>query len=222
MNVSMNKFFVGAAGLSLVANCVAASFECDEAKTRIEKAVCADAELSRLDGLVGRFYLGAKLELAENAVCIEVDQRRWLRGRDACADAACLRTAYLERLAELVPLQRGIDVPADLELPARPALLWSIAPLASAPASSRAAPQPLEVQGRLGYGCPECGYYLRADGGKTYLLVDDLHLGGATAGQLAELRETGRDARLLARGVPRADGRPGFDNRHCVFLYLLP
>lgn len=203
----------------------AASFDCSEARTRIEKALCADAELSRLDELLGRFYRGARQQLAENASCLETDQRHWLRAvRDACADAACLKKVYLERLAELVALQPGMNIPPHLELPASRTLLWAIAPLPELKGAPRAASHPLQVEGKLDFGCPECGYFLRAGGGKTYVLIHDMFLGGATATQLSVLRETSRDARLMARGFARTDDprQAAFDNQHCVYLYLVP
>lgn len=165
-----------------------------------------------LEELVERFHLGAKVMLAENASCLEADQRAWQRTvRDACKDDACLKRAYLERLSVLQALQES--VPRGLDLPEVPQLLWAIAPSGEAKAEGA----PLEVEGRLGYGG---GYYLRADTGRTYLLVDDLDLRGTTARHLPEIRAASRDARLRARGMRAQDG--GFDPRHCVFLYVLP
>jgi hypothetical protein len=167
-----------------------------------------------LEALAERFYLGAKVALAENAACLESDQQAWQRALKACRDKACLKRAYLERLAALQALQES--VPRDLELPEVPQLLWAIAPAGE----PRAGGTPLQVEGRLDYNG---GYYLRAQGGKAYLLVDDLSLRGASAQQLAEIRAASRDARLMARGIAAEAGRgAGFDPRQCVFLYVLP
>ena len=169
-----------------------------------------------LEQLVERFYVGAKVALAENASCLESDQRAWQRTAKACADANCLKRAYLERLATLQALQES--VPRDLELPETPQLLWAIAPQGA----PRSGGSPLKVEGRLGYGCPECGYFLRADDGRTWLLIDDLSLRGATAVQMPEIRNASRDARLMARGIAASEGgKAGFDRRQCVFLYVL-
>ncbi len=221
----MSRIFFTLLMALIVKPLAAASFDCGEARTRTEKAVCADAELSHLDELLGRFYHGARQQLAENSACLETDQRRWLRAvRDACAGTTCLKKVYLERLAELVALQPGMNIPRNLELPVYPALLWAIAPLPELKGAPRVAPHPLQVEGKLDFGCPECGYFLRADGGKTYVLIHDLFLGGATATQLAVLRETSRDARLMARGFARTDDprQAGFDNQHCVYLHQAP
>lgn len=166
------------------------------------------------EALVERFYLGAKVALAENALCLEADQQAWQRGLKACKDAACLKRAQLARLATLQALQES--VPGGLDLPEVPQLLWAIAPTGE----SRTGGTPLQVEGRLEYGG---GFYLRGDGGKTWLLVDDLSLRGTSAEQLPEIRNASRDARLMARGIASDEGeKAGFDRRSCVFLYVLP
>jgi len=163
-----------------------------------------------LEELVERFYLGARVALAENASCLEADQQAWQRSRKACRDPACAKRAHLERLATLQALQES--VPGGLDLPEVPQLLWAISP-----AEGKSGGVPLQVEGRLTYSS---GYYLRDDTGKTYLLVDDLSLRGTTTAQMAEIRAASRDARLMARGMLGAG--PGFDPRNCVFLYVLP
>jgi len=174
-------------------------------------ALAADPDL---EALVERFHLGAKVALAENAPCLEEDQQAWQRGLKACRDAACLKRTRLERLATLQALQES--VPGGLELPDVPQLLWAIAPSGE----RRTGGTPVQVEGRLEY---RGGYYLRGDGGKTWLLVDDLTLRGATAEQLPEIRDASRDARLMARGIAGDAGEmAGFDRRSCVFLYVLP
>jgi hypothetical protein len=164
-----------------------------------------------LEALVERFHLGARAALAENAVCLESDQQAWQRGVKACKDAACLKRAQLARLATLQALQES--VPGGLDLPEVPQLLWAIAP----EGTPKSGGVPLQVEGRLTYSG---GYHLRADDGKTWLLVDDFSLRGTTAEQLPEIRAASRDARLMARGI--AGEGAGFDPRQCVFLYVLP
>ena len=171
-----------------------------------------------LEALVERFHLGAKVTLAENAPCLEEDQQAWQRGLKACRDAACLKRARLERLATLQALQES--VPGGLELPDVPQLLWAIAPSSEQKSEQRTGGTPIQVEGRLEY---RGGYYLRGDGGRSFLLVDDLTLRGATAEQLPEIRSASRDARLMARGIAGDAGEmAGFDRRSCIFLYVLP
>jgi len=164
-----------------------------------------------LEALLERFYLGAKVALAENASCLEADQQAWQRTLKACKDPACVSRAQLERLATLQALQES--VPGGLDLPAVPQLLWAISPAGE----GKSGGVPLQVEGRLAYSG---GYYLREDSGKSTLLVDDLSLRGTTSAQMAEIRAASRDARLMARGMLAAG--PGFDPRNCVFLYVLP
>ena len=164
-----------------------------------------------LEELVERFYLGAKVALAENASCLEADQQAWQRALKACKDPECRKRAHLARLATLQALQES--VPSGLDLPAVPQLLWAISPAGD----GKSGGVPLQVEGRLAYGG---GYYLREDSGKSYLLVDDLSLRGTTTAQMAEIRAASRDARLMARGMLGVG--PGFDPRNCIFLYVLP
>jgi hypothetical protein len=169
-----------------------------------------------LESLVERFYLGAKVALAENAACLEEDQQAWQRSLKACKDAGCLSRSRLERLATLQALQES--VPSGLDLPEVPQLLWAILPSEK----GRTGATPLQVEGRLDYGGG--GYSLRRRDGNSTLLVDDLSLRGASAEHLPEIRNSSRDARMMARGMIAEDagGKAGFDRRSCVFLYVLP
>ena len=193
----------------------AASFDCAKASTRIEKAICADAGLSALDEHLGRFYFAARERLAENASCIVADQQQWLRAqRNPCADVACLKKAYLSRLAELVALQPGMNLPRNLELPSAPALVWAIATPEEMKGDPRVPSKPFRVEGGLGRGNDGISV-------GSYALVGDMFLAGSTATALGVLLETGKTARFAARGFLRDDSRH-FDNLHCVYLYRLP
>lgn len=84
----------------------APSFACAKAAGAIEKAICADAALARLDRQVAEAYarkrdtdFNPKARLA----ALEA-QRAWLKARDqgcATADAACLSKSYQSRRAAL-------------------------------------------------------------------------------------------------------------------------
>ena len=192
----------------------AASFDCAKATTKVEKAICADAQVSELDEHLGRFYFAARERLAENASCLASDQREWLRRRNACADAACLRKLYLDRLAELAALQPGMNLPRNFDLPRAPALVWAIATPEEMKGDPKVASKPSRVEGKLA----------RTDNGiavGSSVLVGDMFLGGATATQLSVLVETGKTARFAARGFLRNDSGY-FDNQYCVYLYRLP
>src|SRR6185503_5583366 len=104
------RWFVAAlivsCALLLAGTAQSASFACDLARSTAEKAICGDPELSTLDEHLGRYYSAARSVLKSADSCLVSDQRNWLRARrDACSDAGCLRQVYLQRLAELDPLQ---------------------------------------------------------------------------------------------------------------------
>lgn len=92
----------------------AASFDCGKAAAGAEKLICADPELSRLDENLAAAYHRAR-ESAHDPVAFREQQRRWLSDvRQRCSDANCLKAAYTERIAQLVPAaQAGGAVPAS-------------------------------------------------------------------------------------------------------------
>jgi uncharacterized protein len=76
----------------------AASFDCAKAATRIEKQICSDPELSKLDEQVADAY---KTVLARDSDW-KGSQRDWLtQERNKCTEPQCLKKAYSERLAYL-------------------------------------------------------------------------------------------------------------------------
>jgi uncharacterized protein len=102
----------------------AQSFDCRKAQTRSEKMICADAAIAELDEHLGRYYAAGRAALERGASCLQSDQAQWLKTtRDACQDASCLKTAYLNRLAELDPLQPGATAIRNIELPRVPSLV---------------------------------------------------------------------------------------------------
>jgi uncharacterized protein YecT (DUF1311 family) len=78
----------------------AASFPCAKAKSKVEKLICADAKLSKLDEELAAIF--KPLSESQPGDAVANDQRDWLRQvRDQCADAACLGQAYRARASEL-------------------------------------------------------------------------------------------------------------------------
>jgi len=100
--------------LCIVINVQAASFDCDKATTKVEKMICADAELSKLDEELAAVYKTA-LQNAQQTSSIQQVQKQWLKGRNGCADAACVKQAYEARLKELAPSLTGMHTPSDNE-----------------------------------------------------------------------------------------------------------
>lgn len=83
----------------------AASFDCKLARGKVETMVCADPGLSALDAQLGLAY-ARSLKAAADPSADKAGQLAWLRTRNACADAACLRQAYTARIAAL---QGGVE-----------------------------------------------------------------------------------------------------------------
>ncbi|MGB5775634.1 MAG: MliC family protein [Sedimenticolaceae bacterium] len=91
------------------------SFDCDKAESAVEKLVCEDAGLARLDRLVADRYAAAfdvvqDLESGASKAKgqLRTSQRGWIKGRDECWKASdlrdCVELAYLRREGRLVAL----------------------------------------------------------------------------------------------------------------------
>lgn len=208
-------------GLLCTASAAAASFACEKAQTRIEKAICADAEVSDLDEYLGRYYAAARSVLGRAGDCMRADQQQWLREvRNACADAACLKKAYLERLGALDPLQPGASALRNVELPRVPALAWIIPPVEAPP---RPAAKPLVARGRVANEVVSGdGFVLRTAEGATHILMLSMLLDSPSDVHLESFAKAG--ASFLARGHEAKDPRGNvyYEPSRCVFLYRLP
>ena len=80
------------------------SFNCARAKSQAEKLICADPELSDLDGSLGRTYQEAK-ELATDKEAFANETRaEWQRRENNCFDKICLLGWYANREHQLVTL----------------------------------------------------------------------------------------------------------------------
>lgn len=86
----------------------AASFDCEKAVSKIERLVCANAEVSDLDTELAKAYESAMSKLtADERNGLISEQRRWLQqSRNRCQQATCLKHAYWERLARLETYSR--------------------------------------------------------------------------------------------------------------------
>ncbi|MFE8033021.1 DUF3298 domain-containing protein [Thiohalocapsa marina] len=89
----------------------AASFDCDKARTPVERAICADPALDALDLQLASAYAQALRRAGATAGNgndtsmvadrLRDDQRGWLFERDRCPDRECIEQAYRQRLAAL-------------------------------------------------------------------------------------------------------------------------
>lgn len=91
-------------GLTLFAAGVAApaaSFDCGKASTDVEKLICADSQVSALDGELAQAYQNALAGSASPAA-LKAAQKSWLaKVRNPCKDSACLIRAYQQRIKAL-------------------------------------------------------------------------------------------------------------------------
>lgn len=95
----------------------AASFDCRKASTPVEKAICADQELSRLDDLLVASYKES-LRVSSNPEKLKVRQRSWLQNeRNVCRDIECIRAAYATRIGELNELAKLNSLPQSSPSP---------------------------------------------------------------------------------------------------------
>lgn len=73
------------------------SFDCQKATTVVEKLICSDPDLSKLDVSLAETYK----EATSKDRSIRDDQRAWNAEKNKCADADCLKSAYEDRISEL-------------------------------------------------------------------------------------------------------------------------
>lgn len=83
---------------SAITCCVAASFDCDKAPGFVEKTICTDSEISRMDIELARLYATEK---KRDPSAMKM-QKRWLREtRDRCETIECIHKAYIARISEI-------------------------------------------------------------------------------------------------------------------------
>lgn len=97
----------------VLALCVAstaqgASFDCAKATTKVERMICGDAELSKLDEELTATYKTA-LQDEKQAETVRQAQKNWLKERNGCSDADCVKRAYETRLTALAITDQSAD-----------------------------------------------------------------------------------------------------------------
>lgn len=79
---------------------IGASFDCTKATTEIEKMICSNTELSKLDQVMAETYNAALLKSTE-ANALKNRQRQWLKDLRYCKTSNCLQGAYDARIRGL-------------------------------------------------------------------------------------------------------------------------
>ena len=94
--------------VSFHATVEAASLDCEKANSAVEKMICADAELSRLDDDLAKAY-SKKMSLQNTRQgVLTVSQKAWLEKRNKCGDSPCIQEVYKQRLDELAGIERTV------------------------------------------------------------------------------------------------------------------
>lgn len=78
----------------------AASFDCAKATSKVEKMICSDKELSKLDDQLAQTYKAEQMKTS-SADQLKVNQFNWIKTRNQCTDTSCIKTAYVHQLASL-------------------------------------------------------------------------------------------------------------------------
>jgi uncharacterized protein len=76
-----------------------ASFDCAKAQSNVEKMICADEKLAKLDSELFQIYSDFYFLSKE----IKGDQREWMKQRNQCKNIVCIQKTYEIRIADLIP-----------------------------------------------------------------------------------------------------------------------
>ncbi len=124
----MKKRWMGLVVCLAIGQVQAASFDCGKASMKVEKLICADEKLSRLDEQLAAAYVEA-LKSTDPAR-LKAEQKAWLKGRNQCADVACIEAAYRQRTRAL----SQSPLPAAPAAQPAPPIQSPLAPAATEPA----------------------------------------------------------------------------------------
>jgi uncharacterized protein len=87
--------------MSVVGTVQAASFDCKKAVSQIEKQICNDPLLSRLDSVLADNYSTMlEADFGGSKATLKAEQRAWINRRNACKDRSCLVEVYRVRIDE--------------------------------------------------------------------------------------------------------------------------
>ena len=92
--------------MAITGSAGAASFDCGEATTLVEKEICSSETLSELDIALSLAYAHA-IDIAANQHAVVQSQLAWLRQRNACGDTTCIDGAYRKRIDALKQIKRA-------------------------------------------------------------------------------------------------------------------
>jgi uncharacterized protein len=80
---------------------IAASFDCTKATTFVEKTICSEPLLSKLDDALAENYIGMYYSnFGGSQKSLKAEQQKWLSSRNKCTNSKCLITSYQKRIDE--------------------------------------------------------------------------------------------------------------------------
>jgi uncharacterized protein YecT (DUF1311 family) len=114
----MERLAFAASGFVIVAAAHATGFDCSKASTAVERMICANPQISKLDDELNAKYKAALADPDMKNIA-QKRQRFWLKQRNDCNNEGCIRIRYENRIDELTPREKGIqDIRSRLEIPA--------------------------------------------------------------------------------------------------------
>lgn len=94
----------------------AAGFDCDKARSKVEKLICDDVTVGPLDEILTAVYARVR-EIAPDQRALISQQRAWIeRVRDVCSDSNCLYRVYTQRILEMNEAQVVLTPISDAPL----------------------------------------------------------------------------------------------------------
>lgn len=96
----------------------AASFDCTKAGSSVEKSICTDNTLSKLDERLSNLYNNSLDQLTSTeAAQLKTSQKAWLKKRNTCSNKQCLNDSYTGRIETLKHLyQQALYAGKDIEV----------------------------------------------------------------------------------------------------------
>lgn len=91
---------------------IQASFDCAKAGTRVEKMICSDAAIARLDTTLAARYASV-LQMGDDNAYWKQDQRKWMKERNQCDQPGCLVHSYNVRIQDLDQVLQYLSKPAE-------------------------------------------------------------------------------------------------------------
>ena len=97
---------------ALVVTAQGASFDCQKASTSIEKLICNDPELSKLDeDLSATYKINMDVESKVLSIAsIQLAQKEWIKKRNSCPDTSCVKDEYVVRISQLSAINKADEV----------------------------------------------------------------------------------------------------------------